>query len=810
MSKKNNGEFKLSWSLQEQMSYIEGWLVDNAKCVPGSLKIKSAKGDANTVELRVYNGDKVEKTNGMIYANPHTYAVGVFWVGSEKFNVSTMTAIHDLPGGKDPEANPDLKRAYADIKNDDSYAKKRERDPEQDKRLKEERDREADIQERKNFINNLPSVAVAQFAYLAAKNNADPIHHEGQLVKTVQQHPYIQRKGFEINEQDDVHILTKHNPSKEMMIKFIESASFTMPKNKWGVTKDDAIKAINDPAANFKFSNSFHQKDVSTGALIIPSRDMDGTITCLQRIAIERDERGVDKRFQANANTTGTSYIFDAKNKLADGYQPKNIIIAEGWATGRTIKDSVANDPNTMVVVAWSANQMAAVTENYLKKYQDAQIIIAADNDYKSFARMNLKDADKVHLVKNTGLMVAVDTLHKNRADSDRIGVIIPRINYKNYDPNDILCDFNDIANKYGDVAVQKAIATEIEAYTARKEVGVDESVRVVSMYNQQAQHYSNLYQLEVKSLGHDGSLIEGGIKPMALDAELTASSVQVATTDSPYAKSIDDLEALFAVSTSDVRTELDIKLENLAAISAEQAAPADAVTNKNVFVDTMTTPTNNAPSEQPIGSAADITLMLLHSSITQQFLDLGAYDTKQEMMQHIENNSSAMNNFSKVVSILMDKDMGVHVADTINKVIDSYEGASFYKDLVNIRDHSNDQFIDYTIRNTDMAKELQQTLAESQILHLSDLGVDVDKEVADKLLSSDIADQPIETKREVYKCFMDSLKSLNEDNSGWVKDVSQHIEAGLANSKVSAETEKPDQRISAAFVRGEEYSPSF
>lgn len=55
----------------------------------------------------------------------------------------------------------------------------------------------------------------------------------------------------------------------------------------------------------------------------------------------------------------------------------KPIYICEGWATGRSIQDAVSDN----VIVAFDAYNLTPVAKNLRKKYQNAHIIIAADND---------------------------------------------------------------------------------------------------------------------------------------------------------------------------------------------------------------------------------------------------------------------------------------------------------------------------------------------------------------------------------------------------------------------------------------------
>ncbi len=61
-----------------------------------------------------------------------------------------------------------------------------------------------------------------------------------------------------------------------------------------------------------------------------------------------------------------------------------NIVICEGWATGKTLREAM---PEWPVFVAFNAGNLMAVAKFVRKKYPDSRIIIAADNDQWTFNR---------------------------------------------------------------------------------------------------------------------------------------------------------------------------------------------------------------------------------------------------------------------------------------------------------------------------------------------------------------------------------------------------------------------------------------
>lgn len=160
------------------------------------------------------------------------------------------------------------------------------------------------------------------------------------------------------------------------------------------------------------------------GDLIVPIVDKNGELTSLQFIP----SNGVDKRFLSGGKKTGGHYsIGDIKGG--------HVIICEGYSTGASIHESTGHQ----VVIAFDAGNLEAVAKAIRKKFPDAQIFLAADDD--------------AHKTVNTGLRAA-------HAAAKAIGasVIVPTFG----DARGEATDFNDLVRLSGVVEVKRQFDTHL------------------------------------------------------------------------------------------------------------------------------------------------------------------------------------------------------------------------------------------------------------------------------------------------------------------------------------------------------------
>ena len=135
---------------------------------------------------------------------------------------------------------------------------------------------------------------------------------------------------------------------------------------------------------------------VSGERLLIPMRNAQGHIVDLQRIW--KDSKGKwKKRYYPKADPKGCRTTIGGKRFKEPG---DTIYICEGWATGWTIRLAT----KCAVIVAFSADGLKPVSLSIRKKYPEARIIIAADNDRWTSLFIGMTDR-----VPNPGLIRATE-----------------------------------------------------------------------------------------------------------------------------------------------------------------------------------------------------------------------------------------------------------------------------------------------------------------------------------------------------------------------------------------------------------------
>lgn len=158
--------------------------------------------------------------------------------------------------------------------------------------------------------------------------------------------------------------------------------------------------------------------------LILPLRDVDGTIHSVQTITAD----GV-KRFLPGGRVQGCFYVVNHRLDCP-------IVICEGYATGATIFEATG----WAVIAALNCGNLLTVAKTIREKMPDKPIIIAADNDER------LLDADEQH--RERGLTKA-----REAAKAVKGAVAIPNFP----DEDKAGTDFNDLALAAGLEAVNSA-----------------------------------------------------------------------------------------------------------------------------------------------------------------------------------------------------------------------------------------------------------------------------------------------------------------------------------------------------------------
>jgi len=171
------------------------------------------------------------------------------------------------------------------------------------------------------------------------------------------------------------------------------------------------------------------------GNLLVPARDVKGDLWSVQAITAKGG-----KYFQKNARLTGLMHVIDPQNKIG---KPGTILfVGEGYSTGASVHQAT-KQPS---VVAFNGGNLKPVAEALRKKYPEAEIVIAGDNDHKlenkPYGNIGIKKATEAAQAVG-GAMVAP---HFNDAQKAKG-----------------LTDWNDLANDQGIEAVTKQIRQQMK-----------------------------------------------------------------------------------------------------------------------------------------------------------------------------------------------------------------------------------------------------------------------------------------------------------------------------------------------------------
>lgn len=171
--------------------------------------------------------------------------------------------------------------------------------------------------------------------------------------------------------------------------------------------------------------------------LLIPMRNSRGEVVSLQAIFTNKDVIGRGKDYPVGAQTKGC-YFTIGKITYADN-RPV-IVIGEGYATAASVHLATG----LCVAVAFTCGNLADVGRIVRRKFPDAVILFAADDD-----RWNDKNAGKIEA----------------EAAAEAVGglCVLPVFAIPSRDKSDNKTDFNDLHSCDGLDAVRDQIASKIK-----------------------------------------------------------------------------------------------------------------------------------------------------------------------------------------------------------------------------------------------------------------------------------------------------------------------------------------------------------
>ena len=154
--------------------------------------------------------------------------------------------------------------------------------------------------------------------------------------------------------------------------------------------------------------------------LLIPLRDKQDKLRSLQKILPDGE-----KKFLPGGKVDGCFHLF--------GKEPeKNLCVAEGYATAATIHEATGY----AVAVAFNVGNLLPVSKELREKYPETQLLICADDDWKTEGNPGLTKAEVA--VGQVQGFLAIPTFPSNRGEKDT--------------------DFNDLFHLVGSDAVKADI----------------------------------------------------------------------------------------------------------------------------------------------------------------------------------------------------------------------------------------------------------------------------------------------------------------------------------------------------------------
>jgi antirestriction protein ArdC/phage/plasmid primase-like uncharacterized protein len=230
-----------------------------------------------------------------------------------------------------------------------------------------------------------------------------------------QDHPYLVKKGLD----DQPSLLVE------------------VPQDARDLSPDSPVKIAANRAEATKLREQFPESPVFTaGDLLVGAFDRDGNLTTVQAIGPD------GMKANAAGGKLGGSYYSATSGPAAE--QPglgNGIVIAEGWATGETIRRACGGT----VVVAFNAGNLETVAKTIREQHPDRPILIAGDNDHQREREINpLTGQPKVNQGKESAMKAAA-----------AVGgyAVIPEFAAESKGT-----DWNDWRKEHGDDALRKAM----------------------------------------------------------------------------------------------------------------------------------------------------------------------------------------------------------------------------------------------------------------------------------------------------------------------------------------------------------------
>jgi putative DNA primase/helicase len=183
--------------------------------------------------------------------------------------------------------------------------------------------------------------------------------------------------------------------------------------------------------------NAYGVRVAIDGRLLVPQRDVDGTLWAVQRIAPDQPGGEFEKLYIKGSRKSGLMHC------CGDLAGAAIILLCEGYATGASLHEASGRP----VVITFDAGNLPTVAKLLQERYPAARFIICADDDCETAARID----------RNPGLLKAEEAAQLLGA---RAVVVKPAGQPERN------TDFNDVHADGGLDAVRSAMVPAIEAAT--------------------------------------------------------------------------------------------------------------------------------------------------------------------------------------------------------------------------------------------------------------------------------------------------------------------------------------------------------
>ena len=223
----------------------------------------------------------------------------------------------------------------------------------------------------------------------------------------------------------------------------VQKDASMVAQSRWDKAKD--VSGLSTAYLQSKRVENHGLKIDDKGRTLIPLRDIEGKLWSVQSI----NKEGL-KRFTTGAKKRGLMHVIDPLNlidqksgsKGATGINKGTIFVAEGYSTAASVFEAT----NQPTVVAFDASNLKPVGEAIHKKYPQAKIVMAADNDHK------LEDRP----IGNVGMTKAIDA-----AIAVGGSVVAPVLTKQQKEKG--LSDWNDLANDQHSSTVVEQIRQQLK-----------------------------------------------------------------------------------------------------------------------------------------------------------------------------------------------------------------------------------------------------------------------------------------------------------------------------------------------------------